>query len=94
MVSQMDGSSSAGGSATSPVTGAIMLHHDPPNEIEWTLPKAFLYSLTVLTTIGKGCGVWLEVDLIVFVYCGWLAFGGTFEMNETKSVWNTKRDCE
>lgn len=62
MVSQLDGathagsggSSSSGSGGTSPVTGAIILHHEPPpNEIEWTLPKAFLYSLTVLTTIGE-----------------------------------------
>lgn len=55
MASQLDASLTHGagvGGGTSPVTGAIILHHEP-NEMEWTLPKAFLYSLTVLTTIGK-----------------------------------------
>lgn len=57
MVSQLDGVVTQGPAAsgsTSPITGAMILHHEiPPNEIEWTLPKAFLYSLTVLTTIGE-----------------------------------------
>lgn len=59
MVSQLDGAVGHGGGGnggTGPVTGAIILHHEAPNDIEWTLPKAFLYSLTVLTTIGKCCG--------------------------------------
>lgn len=60
MASQLDvgvAQGGAGGRGTSPVTGAIILHHETPNEMEWTLPKAFLYSLTVLTTIGECHGM-------------------------------------
>lgn len=74
MASQLDASLAHGagvGGGTSPVTGAIILHHEP-NEMEWTLPKAFLYSLTVLTTIGKwwsgvGCSVHYGGTVCLFI---------------------------
>lgn len=34
-----------------PATGAVIVH-DHVQEHEWNLARAFLYSLTVLTTIG------------------------------------------
>ncbi|EDW65353.2 uncharacterized protein [Drosophila virilis] len=59
------GAGSAGGSANNPATEAVLLHTHfhhhrlagggvggPPHE--WNFAKAFLYSLTVLTTIGYG----------------------------------------
>lgn len=38
---------------TGPATGAVVVPHYHMQEHEWTLARAFLYSLTVLTTIGK-----------------------------------------
>lgn len=36
-----------------PATGAVIVPYYQMQEHEWTLARAFLYSLTVLTTIGK-----------------------------------------
>lgn len=36
-----------------PATGAVIIPHYAVNDHEWTFARAFLYSLTVLTTIGK-----------------------------------------
>lgn len=38
---------------TGPATGAVIVPYYQMQEHEWTLARAFLYSLTVLTTIGK-----------------------------------------
>lgn len=36
-----------------PATGAVIVPYYQMQEHEWTLARAFLYSLTVLTTIGE-----------------------------------------
>lgn len=36
-----------------PSTGAVIVPQYPAHDHEWTFARAFLYSLTVLTTIGK-----------------------------------------
>lgn len=41
------------GTGSGPATGAVIVPHYHMQEHEWTLARAFLYSLTVLTTIGK-----------------------------------------
>lgn len=41
-----------GGYQTGPLTGAVV-YPAAIEDYEWTFARAFLYSLTVLTTIGK-----------------------------------------
>lgn len=36
-----------------PATGAVIIPQYAPSDHEWTFARAFLYSLTVLTTIGE-----------------------------------------
>lgn len=42
-----------GGSGTTPLTGAVSQATVNQQEHDWNFARAFLYSLTVLTTIGK-----------------------------------------
>lgn len=49
MTAQLEG----GGSAGVPLTGAVMVPQTSIQEYDWTFARAFLYSLTVLTTIGE-----------------------------------------
>lgn len=36
-----------------PATGAVTIPHINAHEHDWTFARAFLYSLTILTTVGK-----------------------------------------
>lgn len=42
-----------GGGGTTPLTGAVSQATVNQQEHDWNFARAFLYSLTVLTTIGK-----------------------------------------
>lgn len=46
MTAQLEGNNA-------PLTGAVMYPQSNAPEFDWTFARAFLYSLTVLTTIGK-----------------------------------------
>lgn len=63
-----DGTSSSSTNGQSPATEAVLLYHHHQHPLmphhlhyhhhhEWNFARAFLYSLTVLTTIGKCCKV-------------------------------------
>lgn len=56
---------------TGPATGAVIVPYYQMQEHEWTLARAFLYSLTVLTTIGK---------LYIFFVFVCLEYGRTLEI--------------
>lgn len=47
-----------------PATGAITVSHVNAHEHEWTFARAFLYSLTILTTVGKSLHVLFIVPML------------------------------
>lgn len=49
MTAQLEGGAGSG----VPLTGAVMVPQTSIQEYDWTFARAFLYSLTVLTTIGE-----------------------------------------
>ena len=67
------------------ITDEMTFQASPPNELktadklEWTLGRAFLYSLTILTTIGK-CAIFITANISLshyysFISCStWVAF--------------------